>query len=187
MRDFYRKRKITFILLIVTIIISLSSITYAIFNVTTSQSGINQISTMKCLELTFSNQENNINLTNTYPMTDERGAKNTPYTFTLTNNCGTYVEYTIGLMVDNSSTITDNYIKTMFSLKEESGEAILLTNREEGEKYETNNTYILKTDGLLSNESKDYSLRLWLDENASESATNKSFYSKIIVNVYPKN
>ena len=185
MRNFLYKRKIIYIILIVVGIIALTGTTYAIFTTTTTQEGTNTINTLKCLELTFSNQSDAINLENTYPMSDERGKKNTPYTFTLTNKCGAYVEYSLGLAINTSNTLENKYIKTMFSLKNEDGEAILLTDRLEGKDYEGKKTYIFRNDGLENNASKDYKLTLWIDESLTNSQMNSDFKGNIILNIKP--
>ena len=159
--------------------------TYAIFTTTTTQEGTNTIETLKCLELEFSNQKNIISLLNTYPMTDERGSKNTPYSFTLTNKCGTYVEYSIGLAINKDNTLEDKYVKTIFSLAGDTGEPILLTDRVVGEVYNNKKTYIFRNDGLENNASKDYKLVLWVDGTASDSEMQKSFLGNIIINTKP--
>ncbi len=159
--------------------------TYAIFTTTTTQEGTNTIETLKCLELEFSNQKNVINLSNTYPMLDERGMKNTPYTFTLTNKCGTYIEYSIGLAINKDNTLEDKYVKTVFSLASDTGEPVLLTDRVAGELYNNKKTYIFRNDGLENNASKDYKLVLWVDGTASDSEMQKSFLGNIIINTKP--
>ena len=159
--------------------------TYAIFTTTTTQEGTNTIETLKCLELEFSNQKNIIGLLNTYPMTDERGSKNTPYTFTLTNKCGTYVEYSIGLAINKDNTLEDKYVKTIFSLANDTGEPILLTDRVAGEVYNNKKTYIFRNDGLENNASKDYKLVLWVDESATKNQKGQSFIGNIIINTKP--
>ena len=166
-------------------IITVTGTTYAIFTTTTMQEGTNTIETLKCLELEFSNQKNVISLLNTYPMTDERGSKNTPYTFTLTNKCGTYVEYSIGLAINKDNTLEDKYVKTVFSLASDTGEPVLLTNRQKGGLYNNKETYIFRYDGLENNASKDYKLVLWVDGTASDSEMQKSFLGNIIINTKP--
>ena len=185
MRNFLLKRKIIYIILIVIGIITVTGTTYAIFTTTTTQERTNTIETLKCLELEFSNQKNIISLLNTYPMTDERGSKNMPYTFTLTNKCGTYVEYSIGLAINKDNTLEDKYVKTIFSLASDTGEPVLLTNRVEGKVYNNKKTYILRNDGLENNASKDYKLILWLDGAASDSEMKKNFSGNIIINTKP--
>ena len=185
MRNFPYKRKIIYIVLIVVGIITLTGTTYAIFTTTTTQEGTNTINILKCLELELSNQKNIINLTNTYPMRDERGSKNPPYTFTLTNKCGIYLEYSIGLAVNKNNTLEDKYVKTIFSLPNNDGEPVLLTDRQEGNTYNDRKTYIFRNDGLENGESKDYKLVLWLDGTASDSEMQKSFTGNIIINTKP--
>ena len=185
MRSFLYKRKIIYIILIVVGVITVTGTTYAIFTTSASQEGTNTIETLKCLELEFSNQKNVINLSNTYPMLDERGMKNTPYTFTLTNKCGTYVEYSIGLAINKDNTLEDKYVKTIFSLASDTGEPVLLTDRVAGEVYNNKKTYIFRNDGLENNASKDYKLVLWIDESATKNQKGQSFIGNIIINTKP--
>ena len=185
MRSFLYKRKIIYIILIIIGVITVTGTTYAIFTTSTAQEGTNTIETLKCLELEFSNQKNVINLSNTYPMLDERGSKNTPYTFTLTNKCGTYVEYSIGLAINKDNTLEDKYVKTIFTVAENTGEPVLLTDRVEGETYNNKKTYIFRNDGLENNASKDYKLVLWIDENATTAQKKQSFLGNIVINTKP--
>ena len=185
MRSFLYKRKIIYIILIIIGVITATGTTYAIFTTSASQEGTNTIETLKCLELEFSNQKNVINLSNTYPMLDERGRKNTPYTFTLTNKCGTYVEYSVGLAINKDNTLEDKYVKTVFSLANDTGEPVLLTDRVEGETYNNKKTYIFRNDGLENGKSKDYKLVLWIDESATKNQKGQSFIGNIIINTKP--
>ena len=185
MRSFLYKRKIIYIILIVMGIVTLTGTTYAIFTITTTQEGTNTINTLKCLELTFSNQSDAINLDNTYPMSDERGSKNTPYTFTLTNKCGAYIGYSLGLAINNDNTLDDKYVKTMVSLKEKVGTPALLTDKTVGQTYNGKKTYIMRNDSLANGESKDYKLTLWIDGSLTNSQMNKSFKGNIILQLKP--
>ena len=68
MKKFALNRCFVYIAVITVLILSCAGATYAIFTVTTSQTGTNSVNALKCLSLTFSNQKNVINLENTYPM-----------------------------------------------------------------------------------------------------------------------
>ena len=135
----------------------------------------------KCFNLSITNKENNISLDNAYPMSNDKGKSLTPYTFTVTNTCDITTEYSVNLEVLNSSTLSSNFIDVMFE-----GNINLLSNYDSTDKVNTSSIESRKlTTGILkSGDSKDYSLRLWIDYNTTLEDLNneiKSFKSKIIV------
>ena len=71
-------------------------ITYAYWLITKNQTGENVISSA-CLDISLTEEENDITLTNQFPLSDEDGAALTPYTFTVTNNCNTSIDYQVAL------------------------------------------------------------------------------------------
>ncbi len=83
------------ILMVMTLFVSSS---YSLWKVTVAQQEENVISS-GCfnIELKAIDGSKNINLGNTYPMTDEKGKNLSPYTFVITNNCTIDASYTIYL------------------------------------------------------------------------------------------
>ena len=178
-----KNKNIAKLLLIVGILCSILGVSYALFIKNLSGTNNNSL-TATCFNVTFTDQ-NNIGLTNTYPLLDEEGRKLTPYEFTVTNNCDTLVKYDINLEVLNTSTLTNmGYIKLML----DDGTPALVSKYSVTTKTLSNasSAYKIKSDLYLdAKESKTYKLRLWLDENVTtetEGVQNKSFASKITVN-----
>ncbi len=178
-----KNKNVAKLLLIVGILCSILGVSYALFIRNLSGTNNNSL-TATCFNVSFTDQ-NNIGLTNTYPLLDEEGKKLTPYEFTVTNNCDTFVKYNINLEVLNTSTLTNmNYIKLML----DDGAPVLVSKYDVTTKALSNasSAYKIKGDLYLdAKESKTYKLRLWLDENVTtetEGVQNKSFASKITVN-----
>ena len=178
-----KNKNIAKLLLIVGILCSILGVSYALFIKNLSGTNNNSL-TATCFNVTFTDQ-NNIGLTNTYPLLDEEGKKLTPYEFTVTNNCDTFVKYDINLEVLNTSTLTNmDYIKLML----DDGSPALVSRYDVTTKTLSNASTAYKIKGDLyldAKESKTYKLRLWLDENVTtetEGVQNKSFASKITVN-----
>ena len=146
--------------LLISLIIGIS---YSLWRVNLFQTTANTIQT-DCFNITFT-ETNNIELLNTYPMTNEDGSKLTPYTFTIKNNCASYATYQINLEILNNSTLNDQYLKVMLDEKSPK----LLTNYQEGEITldDAKASYVLENDALDHNEEKTYNLRIWLDENVT--------------------
>ena len=178
-----KNKNVAKLLLIVGILCSILGVSYALFIRNLSGSNNNSL-TATCFNVTFTDQ-NNIGLTNTYPLLDEDGKKLTPYEFTVTNNCDTFVKYDINLEILNTFTLTNmDYIKLML----DDGAPALVSRYDVTTKTLSNasSAYKIKGDLYLdAKESKTYKLRLWLDENVTtetEGVQNKSFASKITVN-----
>ena len=77
--------------------------TYAIFRKITIQNTTNIMSTLDCINISITGNNSALSLNNAYPLTDKEGLKQTPYRFTVKNNCDTHVEYQIVMSVVNTS------------------------------------------------------------------------------------
>ena len=175
------KKNIVFIGISLGLIMLLGiGFSYSLWNVSVSQDTTN-LAESKCFDLSITNQENNISLDNAYPISNDKGKSLTPYTFTITNTCDITTEYSVNLEVLNNSTLASKFIDVMFE-----GNINLLSSYDTTDKVNTSSIESRKlTTGILkSQESKDYSLRLWLDYNTTLEDLNneiKSFKSKIVV------
>ena len=175
------KKSVIFISISLVLIILLGiGISYAMWNISVSQDTTNMAET-KCFDLSITNQENNIFLDNAYPISNDKGKSLTPYTFTVTNTCDITTQYNINLEVLNSSTLSSKFINVMFE-----GNINLLSSYDPTDKVNTSSIESRKlTTGILkSQESKDYTLRLWIDYNTTLEDLNneiKTFKFKIVV------
>ena len=175
------KKSIIFISVSLVLVILLGiGFSYSLWNISVSQDTTN-VAESKCFDLSISNQENNISLDNAYPISNDKGKKLTPFTFTVTNTCDITAEYSVNLEVLKDSTLSSKFIDVMFD-----GNINLLSSYDSVDKtilssVESRNL----TNGILkSQESKNYSLRLWIDYDTTLEDLNneiKTFNSKIIV------
>ena len=176
-----QKKNIIFLSVSLVLIILLGiGVSYSMWNVSVSQDTNNTAYT-ECFDLSITNKENNISLDNAYPISNDKGKSLTPYTFTVTNTCDITAQYNINLEVLKDSTLSSKFIDVMFE-----GNINLLSSYDSTDKVNTSSIESRKlTTGILkSKESKDYSLRLWIDYNTTLEDLNneiKSFKSKIVV------
>jgi len=182
-----KKKTKIMILSVIALVLVTIGISYAYWLVTKSQEGENVITT-GCLDITL-NGENDITLSNQFPLSDEDGMKLTPYTFTVTNNCTTSVDYQINLEATGteSSAIKTTAIKVALDdmtpavLDDKIGTDTTIAGA-----YEARQLYI-GTLAPQSNTSEEdtasFELRLWIDKDAPISEMNKTFKSKISVTV----
>ena len=195
-----KKRNILVLIIILVLVTSAVGISYALWIQSFTQTNQNNI-VLSCFDVSFTNQ-NDISLPKAYPLLDEEGKKLTPYEFTITNTCDTYVAFNVNLEILNTTTLTNNNaIKAMISLKENGVEtevktAILSSLTTVNKTLDAATTsFNLTKEYLDINESKTYTLRLWLDENVdmnTENVQNAKFSSKVVVTtnnieILPKN
>ena len=169
------------IIIILVMVVALATFSYSLFIITDKQTNTNILNST-CLSFEIKNEQNQISLQNSFPLLDEEGKKLTPYTFTVKNTCDAYMSYTISLETLQGSTLANKYVKVMLN-----NEAIANLDT-----LPSNSTYyydgaiaskILGTYALGSDEEEDFSLRIWMDGDATanEETMNKIFNSKIVV------
>ena len=183
-----KKRTILYGLLVTVLV--LIGVTYAYYRITKTQTNSNVIGTRTCLNTTLTEETSEIVLSDAFPISDEDGLKQSPFTFTLTNNCDSYVKVTIALVSEyrtstNTAYLKDNYVKSNLSTKgTNDGSSVILSTLSLGEVDTNTQGYVLKTTGLKNKEAKSFDLRLWLDsETTNEQVLNKTWKGKIVVSV----
>ena len=182
----YMGKKLIVIISLLTILLLLSS-SYALWQLTFTQRGTNVITT-GCLNLTLTDDTDAINLTDATPITDEDGRKLNPYTFTLTNTCTTEAAYVINLetVSQGNKILADQYVKAnLLKGTEEVFIDKLVESHQNLDKVITNASaaYMLTSGELASNESLQFSLRLWMSEDteALDEVMEATFQGKITV------
>ena len=157
-----KKNKVIVISLIIIGIILIVGVSYAVFQKTIAQEGINEITTYSCLNITFESLNNVINIDNAYPIKDEEGLRQTPYKFTINNTCDKYVAVDLGIKLTSSLSV--NRIKVALNKLYEEGIPTLLSN---ATNIEDTDNYIVLNDGINANGSQSYEYRMWMDEATS--------------------
>ena len=177
----HNKRKIILTIVIICLIGLVGlGISYAYWKFTYIQTD-NNIAVSKCLKLDMTNEKNEINLTNMYPISDEEGMKLTPYSFKITNTCSMSAEYKVNLEMLEGTTLNSKYLASLVN-----NEDIKLLSS-----YDTTKTTIsgsvesrtLDTNILTPGASKEYSISLWMDKSVTlaDDAENKSFSAKVTI------
>ena len=161
-----------------SIIVLLIGVSYALWQFITSQTNPNKIAST-CLDISLTSETDAIKMENTFPITDEEGMKTSPYTFTITNTCNTFLSYEVILGMTNETTLKSEYIAAVL----DTSAIETLNNYESTEVEGYKEARILRTGSLSSGDEVSYNLRLWMDEDvlATEDAMNKTFASKVIV------
>lgn len=175
------------ILSVIAIVLVTVAVTYAYWLVTRTQTEENIVTT-GCLDISLTDEKNDILLENQFPLSDEEGVTLVPYEFTVTNNCDTPVDYYVALETyDTAETMKASSIKAQIDSETPallSSKQVLNTTIEGA-----TNSYLLKTGTLQAasdtntNDSASHTLRIWIDANAPISEMSREFESKISVQV----
>ena len=185
-----KKHKIALIIIGFLIISSITiSISYAYWQITKKQTNANLINT-GCFDVTFEETGNDISLNNAFPISDQKGLSEAPYKFKIKNICTHDSEYyvTLNSFGATDTLLDENSIKYAFDLSTKK----YPTSKILGDSPENTNTgdidldnliksYYLKGGYLRAGEEKEFSLYLWMDQNAPMSEMNKVFTSKIYI------
>ena len=173
--------------LLITLVVFMG-VSYAWFRLKLTQTNSNVIGTRTCLDATLTEETSKITLSDAFPISDEDGLKQTPFTFTLKNNCDSYVKVYITIdskyrTSTDAAHLKDSFLKVNLSSKGTTdGSSVLLGSQTLTELEGTNKGYILVTTGLKASEEKSYDLRVWMNgETSIEDGLNKNWEGKIVV------
>ena len=101
------KRRIVIITSLLAFILLMSGMTYAYIRKVETQSDQNVVSTLSCLGISLTSQNNGVSLTNTFPIPDEEGLASEPYTYTIENTCSVNAYYEATLNAMNGTTLAN--------------------------------------------------------------------------------
>ena len=178
-----QKKKVNMIVLSVSVILMLIGLSYGYFLIRKNQEN-NNVAGSECFKLEFSNESEAINLSNMYPISDEEGKKQIPYSFTITNTCDMLAGYTVNMEMLEGTTLNSKYLDVLVNNEE----IKLLSTYEATDTVIANSTEsrILTKGTLAYNDSVDYTVRFWMDKDVEDvDSMNKYFASKIVVVAIP--
>ncbi len=185
--DNNKKKLILYYGLLVTVL-CIIGVSFAWFRLYLSQSEDNTLASRTCFNTTLTEDTSKISLTDAFPITDEDGLKQTPFTFTIKNNCNSYVK--VYITIDSTyrestdtSYLKDNYMKVNISPKgTTTGKSVILGSQTLTDLENNKKGYIIVSTGLKANEEKSYDLRIWMDSAVTtEQGLNKNWSGKIVV------
>ena len=182
------KKKVKFYSALLVTVLCIIGVSYAWFRLYLSQSENNRIASRTCFNTTLTEKTSKIDLTGAVPESDEKGLTETPFTFTLKNNCTGYIRAYITIdsayrTSTSTSYLKDNKIKVNIS---PTGTTLypssLLTDKELIELEGSRLGYSIIDVGLNSNEEKTFDLRVWMDSSTTvDEGLNKTWEGKIVV------
>lgn len=182
-----KKKKTLMGLLILGLVLVIVGTSYALWQLTLTQTGTNTITT-GCFQLNLVDGSNGITLNEAIPITDDEGHNLDSYNFTITNTCSTEASYVINLetLSNGPKNLKEKYLKTSLISNDE--EVFLSTLKPRFENLdkgieESSKAFWLFEDTLAGNSSRTFDLRIWLDGNtlALDEVMNATYLGKITV------
>ena len=176
-----KNKKILLLLGVLIGLLLVVGVSYAVWRLYLSQTNTSKLLST-CFQMELTDQDD-INLENSYPITDTEGKSLTPYHFTITNKCDGNAAYQVNLEILNTSTLTNmDYIKVML----DESDPLIMSSYTETTPILSNTTkaYKIKTGTLGARESKSYNIRIWMDKNtpAIDEVMEKLLEIKVSVN-----
>ena len=185
--DNKKKRLKLYYGLLITVL-CIIGVSFAWFRLYLSQTENNTLASRTCFNTTLTEDTSKISITDAFPITDEDGLKQTPFTFTIKNNCNSYVK--VYITIDstyrestNTSYLKDNYMKVNISPKgTTTSKSVILGSQTLTDLENNRKGYIIVSTGLKANEEKSYDLKIWMDSAVTtEQGLNKNWSGKIVV------
>ena len=161
--------------------------------------GNDNILSIGCFDVSLEELSKPISLNNTYPMSDQKGLTQTPYTFTIKNTCNTAAEYTITLNTLKTATMDKSKIKFAFTTGSDvpTSGVNLGTYASISSNINTDLAY-LQTENILGtnlnesiilqkgtlekeNDTETFNLYLWIDSTAGNEVQGQKFLASVNV------
>ena len=169
-------------------VICIIGISYAWFRLYLRQSENNKIASRNCFSTSLTEDSARIDLIDAVSMYDEEGLEETPFTFTIKNNCSGYVKAYITIDSQyrdssSSSYLKDDFVKVNLSPKGTTNSpSVILTDKNLIDLDNNRKGYLIVDAGLNSNEERSFDLRIWIDsETTTSDGLNKTWLGKIVV------
>ena len=171
---------------VIAICLAFIGISYAYWYVRNIQDTTSNATT-GCFQVELTNQSGEINLDNAYPITDEEGLKLKPFSFTIHNNCSIFAHYYVNLEALEGTTLDSKWVATKVN-----SESITTLDKYATAKTTIDgsvNSHTIGEGYLGADDSVDYSVSFWMDEDATinDDVMNKVFKSKVVVVSEPGN
>ena len=177
------KKRMLILCIMLAVVLMITGVSYAVFTSYSSQTDANTLAA-SCMDLEF-NGQNEINLLNTYPISEGEALEQTPYTFTIKNKCDNYIEYyVIASVISTTNKIDSKYVKVSLLGDNDLNGTVIntlesISTPQSLSKYSITENYILKRgDGISKDESRTFNFRMWLDSSNKDIWTREDIEGK---------
>ena len=177
------KKRMLILCIMLAVVLMITGVSYAVFTSYSSQGDANTLAA-SCMDLEF-NGQNEINLLNTYPISEGEALEQPPYTFTIKNKCDNYIEYyVIASVISTTNKVDSKYVKVSLLGDNDLNGTVInslesISTPQSLSKYSITENYILKRgDGISKDESRTFNFRMWLDSSNKDIWTREDIEGK---------
>ena len=177
------KKRMLILCIMLAVVLMITGVSYAVFTSYSSQGDANTLAA-SCMDLEF-NGQNEINLLNTYPISEGEALEQPSYTFTIKNKCDNYIEYyVIASVISTTNKVDSKYVKVSLLGDNDLNGTVInslesISTPQSLSKYSITENYILKRgDGISKDESRTFNFRMWLDSNNKDIWTREDIEGK---------
>lgn len=173
-----RELQHSIISIFVVVIVILSS-SFAIYTAVEKSNDFNSI-TVGILRVDFfQDTANTLDLNDAYPISDELGLETEGYTFKISNTGNLNAKYKIRIVDDTEKINSDGcstYLlnKSRIKVSVNNGTPIILETTNGSE-------YTVETSSISPDTTKEYSIKMWIDESSGNEVLGKHYHGKILV------
>ena len=158
----------------------LSGSSYAYFTTVQEQEGTNVVKAGE-LELTLKDEGNLLSLTSAFPVSDEVGLASDGYSFTIENTGSLPATYEIKIENDEELIAEDKCSGNLLEAKNIKysidGKVVQTLDKVAGEELKN----VILIDSLVAGESKNYNVKMWIDESSENEVLGKHYHGKITI------
>lgn len=180
-KSYTRELKLT-ILSIFVVTLCMISGSYAMFSSVQKQESYNTI-TVGTLKVDFNEGDdglgNIIKLNGAYPTSDSDGQSTSPYSFKINNTGSLDAYYSIKILDDLDMIFEDSCSNNLLDKSKIkvsiNGDTPFILGTLESKEYEITNGF------LKVNETRQFEIRIWIDENAGNEVLKKHYHGKIVI------
>ena len=191
------------LLSVIFVLLLVLGITKAFMKPIEQGGNITEVSLNSCAKIKLTSTSN-VNLSSSYPMSRNKGLQTTPYKFTVTSYCDSYVGFNLYVVTLSTNTIDAKYVRyilTETGTKNVIQEGILLSATNgvsdftDTEKTELNtglkgtygSIYKIHSENIPLKGNKSYDLYLFLDGDVADNSTmGKTFKAGVAVKSYER-
>ena len=172
------------VLILMVLIVFMVGKTFGFFSYAKEGAVVNSI-TIRGLTVNIDSETDDaLNIVNAYPMYDSQGMENEAFIFTVTNNSSHGIDY--NLIVENDSDKLAECLQTNETCPELSTDYIRYSYKVDNGTWSSpanlgDNSNIIHIDSIDANQSTQFSIKLWIDEDAGNEIQGHYFFGKLVL------
>ena len=168
------------LVVVIMLVVLLLGYGFAYFSYTAKQPNPNKFKA-SCYNITYGENNEGVHIENAYPIQDNDGLKQNPYTITLTNNCDIALSYFVYMEILNTSLMNEDYVRIAYN---DEINDLRSYSTSTGHVNGSHHSYLLKESTLAQGASVTINIRNWIKSSVTDDYAEDDFFeNKIFVDM----